>query len=70
MSEGEEEAVGGSKSKAALFAMVLGCNSIDIFVGPESGPLPGPSHVWSFETCLKGCPSFATAYVPKIQNVY
>ena len=29
-----------------------GCNSIDIFVGPESGPKPGPSHVWSFETCL------------------
>ena len=30
-----------------------GCNSIDIFVGPESGPEPGPSHVWSFETCLQ-----------------
>ena len=30
----------------------LGRNSIDIFVGPESGPEPGPSHVMSFETCL------------------
>ena len=26
----------------------LGCNSIDIFIGPE----PGPSHVWSCETYL------------------
>ena len=26
----------------------LGCNSMDIYVGPESGPKPGPSHVWSF----------------------
>ena len=25
-----------------------GCNSIDILCGPESGP----SHFWSFETCL------------------
>ena len=29
-----------------------GSISIDIFFGPESGPEPGPSHVWSFETCL------------------
>ena len=29
-----------------------GRNSIDIFVGPESGPEPCPSHVWGFETCL------------------
>ena len=29
-----------------------GCNSIDIFVCPESGPEPVRSHVWSFETCL------------------
>ena len=29
-----------------------GRNSIDIFVGPESGPEPCPSHVSSFETCL------------------
>ena len=29
-----------------------GCNSIDIFLGPESGPEPGTSHVWSFQTCL------------------
>ena len=31
-----------------------GCSSIDILVGPESGPEPGPTHVWSFdfETCL------------------
>ena len=28
-----------------------GCNSIDIFLGPGSGPEPGPSHVCSFETC-------------------
>ena len=26
-----------------------GCNSIDIFLGPVSGPEPCPSHVWSFE---------------------
>ena len=26
-------------------------NSIDIYVGPESGPEPGPSHAWSFQTC-------------------
>ena len=25
-----------------------GCNSIDIFVGPESGPEPGLSYVWSY----------------------
>ena len=31
---------------------VQGRNSIDIFLGPESGPEPGPSHVWSFEICL------------------
>ena len=30
----------------------LGCNSIHIFLGPESGPEPGPSHFWSFETWL------------------
>ena len=29
-----------------------GRNSIDIFVGPVSGLEPGPSHVWSFLTCL------------------
>ena len=35
-----------------------GCNSIDIFLGPVSGPEPCPSHVWSFETCLNlECPS-------------
>ena len=28
-----------------------GRNSIEIFVGPESGPEPGTRHVWSFETC-------------------
>ena len=28
-----------------------GCNSIDVFLGPESGPEPLPSHFWSFETC-------------------
>ena len=27
-------------------------NSIDIFLGPESGPEPCPSHVWIFQTCL------------------
>ena len=27
-------------------------DSIDIFLGPESGPEPGPSRVWIFETCL------------------
>ena len=31
---------------------LLGRNSIDIFLGPESGPEHCPSHVWSFETCL------------------
>ena len=30
----------------------LGCNSIDIFFGPESGPEPDLSPVWGFETCL------------------
>ena len=35
-----------------------GCNSVGIFVGPESGKEPGPSHVWSFETCLNlECPN-------------
>ena len=29
-----------------------GCNSIDNFLGPESGPEPCPSHFWSFETYL------------------
>ena len=41
-----------------ILVFVLGCNLIDIFVGPESGPEPGPSHVISLETCLKlKCPS-------------
>ena len=35
-----------------LLNMFLGRNSIDIFLGPESCPEPGPSHIWSFETCL------------------
>ena len=30
----------------------LGCKPIDFFVGQEAGPELGPSHVWSFETCL------------------
>ena len=39
-------------------AVEQGCNSIDISLGPESGPEPGPSHVWSFETYLNfQCPS-------------
>ena len=29
-----------------------GCNSIDIFLGPVSGPEPCPSHFWSYETYL------------------
>ena len=33
-------------------AKLQGCNSIDIFVSPESGLKPGPSHVWSVDTCL------------------
>ena len=32
-----------------LLNMFLGCNSIDIFLGPVSGPEPCPSHFWSFE---------------------
>ena len=31
---------------------VLGRNAIDIFLGPESGPEPCPSHFCSFETYL------------------
>ena len=46
----------GLKNMRGVFIVVgvgiLGRNSIDIFVRPESGPEPGPSHVWSFETCL------------------
>ena len=35
-----------------------GWNSIDIFLGPKWGPEPGPSHVWSVDTCLYfQCPS-------------
>ena len=33
-------------------ALVQGCNSIDIFLGPESGPESCLSHFWSFETYL------------------
>ena len=29
-----------------------GCNSIDIYLGPVSGPEPCPSHFWSFEIYL------------------
>ena len=32
--------------------VVLGRNSIDIFLGPVSGPEPCLSHFWSFETYL------------------
>ena len=39
-------------STIATPGMYQGCNSIDIFVSPESGPEPGPSHVWRFEICL------------------
>ena len=45
----------------------LGCNSIDIIIGPESGPEPGPCYVSSFETCLNvECPSteFSPEYGP------
>ena len=59
----------------------LGCDSIDIFVGPESGQEPGPSHVWSFETCLNlECPSnefgprmwasLVPIFAPKTQSFY
>ena len=41
---------GGLTSPQSLRSQ--GCNSIDIFLNPESGPEPGPSHVWCFETCL------------------
>ena len=34
--------------KAKDYVRHLGCNSIEIFLGPELGP----SYVWSFETCL------------------
>ena len=45
--------VGGEADDGeALRGGDLGGNSIDIFVGPDSGPEPGPSHVWSLETCL------------------
>ena len=30
----------------------LGCNSIDIFLDPVSGPEPCPSHYWSVEMYL------------------
>ena len=50
-----------------------GCNSIDIFLGPE----PGTSHVWSFQTCLnlkypstELGPEHGPGFMPKIQNVY
>ena len=36
----------------SLTRLCLGCNSIDIFLGPVSGPEPSPSHVWSFQTYL------------------
>ena len=36
----------------------LGCYSIDVFLGPESGPEPVPSHDRGFQTCLNlECPS-------------
>ena len=38
---------GGLTSPQSLRSQ--GCNSIDIFIGPESGPEPDPSHFWSFE---------------------
>ena len=31
---------------------VQGCNSIDIFLVPESAPKPVPTHIWSFVPCL------------------
>ena len=46
----------GLKNMRGVFIVVgvgiLGRDSIDIFVRPESGPEPCPSHVWSFQTCL------------------
>ena len=59
----------------------LGCNSIDIIIGPESGPEPGPCYVSSFETCLNlECPSTKSGLElgpvlrpvlwHKVQNVY
>ena len=46
---GEEQPAG--QRGVAAGVRLQGCNSIDIFVGPLSGPEPGPSHIWSFETC-------------------
>ena len=52
-----------------LTAPIQGCNSIDIFFGPEPGPEPGPSPVWSFETCLNlKCPK--TAFGPEYSPVW
>ena len=39
-------------SDPTKFFGYLGRNSIDIFLGPVTGPEPGPSHFWSFEACL------------------
>ena len=51
----EEEEAGASAARAEALEAAKqqqqeeqGCNSIDIFLGPESGP----SHVWILETCL------------------
>ena len=41
---------GGGDVSYSDFGENQGCNSIDIFLSPESVPEPVPSRVWSFET--------------------
>ena len=61
------ETATGNLVPHALF-VDLGCNSIDIFLGPESGQKPGTSHVMSFETCLNlKCPS--TEFGPELGSL-
>ena len=55
----EDEEAGASAARAEALEAAKqqqqeeqGCNSIDIFLGPDSGPESGLSYVWIFETCL------------------